>query len=624
MLQEFPNQLIVGEMHVGGDLWEIPFTTERGSFYGVSPIPDVRIDGSRSSIGAGSCGGAASAYRNLINARLNETGGVSPVGISGIYSDDGTTISLSATFEKLDPVTLSNTQAFLLVMEDHLFYSGTEYNHVVRKGQRQAVTLTNVGDEAVVNASWPITGWNMNNIDCVAFLQNYGGNREIYQAARLPRVADFTVAFDQGLRSVPDGNGTVEFHGIVTNIGTAGDQLTFSLNNTWGWTAQFKMEGEAGFHSTPVTLPFAPGADLEVWVRVTTDASVRIGTGSFNTQSANSGRTQPMPLRVFNGSPAVLVVDTDGNRTDETVVLSALTAGGYLYDHWDAYNGHADGLPTVGNAAGYDILLYHQGWNNDGLTAAAQTTIAGFMDSGGGVILSGQDYLNDLTAGPFTSNYLGVASWVVNQDADEGHGTTGDPIGDGMSFALTYPQWNLDRADNLTASATGTIFMLSEESDRIAVRNDNGITRSVFCAFALNAMPAGADPNNVKTLLGRSIDWIMETNGASVDEPVLAGFASGVREVGPNPFAPWRGGSASATIRLRISDAAADQNARLDVVDLNGRLVRNLVNGPLAPGQHLQDWDGRDATGQPVGAGIYYVRFSNSEGSNGARLVVLH
>jgi flagellar hook assembly protein FlgD len=116
----------------------------------------------------------------------------------------------------------------------------------------------------------------------------------------------------------------------------------------------------------------------------------------------------------------------------------------------------------------------------------------------------------------------------------------------------------------------------------------------------------------------------MQSSGATVDEPVLAGLASGVRDVGPNPFAPWQAGAASATIRLRISGAGANQPARLDVVDLNGRLVRNLVNAPLGSGLHLQSWDGRDAAGQPVGAGIYYVRFSNGEGTNGARLVVLH
>jgi len=621
MLVEFPSQIVVAEHHLG-DQWSTTFGNSRDSFYNVTGTPTVWFDGLLEAVGSYSnCSQDAARYRSLINQRLSQTGGLAPVSIQGNMEINATTVTVSATFEKLDPVALSNTRAYLVVAENHLHASGYEFNHVTRGGYDQAVTLTNVGDQVIVSHDFTISGWNVGNLEWSAWLQNTS-TKEIYQATGPGRLTDFSVAFDASLGSIPEGNDTIEFHGLVTNISDTADQLTFSLNNTWGWPAQFRVEGDAGFHTDPVTKPLAPGADLEVWVRVTTDASVRIGSGDLNVHSAVTDQTRPSTLRVFNGSPAILVVDTDGPRTDESVVLSGLAAGGYLYDHWDAYNGHADNTPELSQTTGYDLLLYHQGWNSDGLPAAAVQTITGFMDSGRGVILSGQDYLNGMTAGTFTSNYLGVASWVTNQDADNGFGTAGDPIGDGMSFALTYPQWNLDRADNLTASASGTIFMLSEESDRIAVRNDNGTARSVFCAFALNAMPAGADPNNVKTLLGRSIDWIMQSSGAAVDEPVVAGFASGVRGVGPNPFT--LSGTAGTTIRLRISDAAANQPARLDVVDLNGRLVRNLLDAPLAAGLHQQAWDGRDAAGQPVGAGIYYVRFSNAEGSNGARLVVLH
>jgi hypothetical protein len=623
MLNEFPDQVIVADHHISGDPYQISWTSSRASFYGVTGTPTVWFDGWQPVVGASSCSGAAASYRTKINTRLSQTGGVSPVGIEGTMSYSPTTVTLQATFEKLDPVTLTNTQAFLMVNENNLINGATEYDHVTRAVYQQAVTLTNVGDLVVVSHDFAVAGWNLNNLECSAWLENMT-TKEIYQAARLPLLEDFEVAFDASVGSSPDGNDMVEFHGLVTNVSDGNDQLTFSLNNTWGWTAQFKVEGDAGFHTDPVVKPLAMGADLEVWVRVTTDASVRIGTGYLIVHSAVSDRTLPTALRVFNGSPAIMVVDIDGARTDETVVLSGLTAGGYLYDHWDANTDHAGNVPTPTEAAGYDILLYHQGWRNEGLLEDEQTTIAAFMDAGGGVILSGQDFLTGLTAGTFTSQYMGVESFVTNQDADNGYGTSGDPIGDGMSFALTYPQWNLDRADNLTASSTGTVFMTSEESDQIAVRNDNGAARSVFYAFAINAMPAGADPNNIETLLDRSIVWIMQSSGASVDEPGVAGLASGVRGVGPNPFAPMGNGSAGTTIRLRISDAAANQPARLDVIDLNGRLVRNLLDAPLTSGMHLQSWDGRDAAGQPVGAGLYYVRFSNAEGVNGARLVVLH
>jgi len=48
------------------------------------------------------------------------------------------------------------------------------------------------------------------------------------------------------------------------------------------------------------------------------------------------------------------------------------------------------------------------------------------------------------------------------------------------------------------------------------------------------------------------------------------------------------------------------------VHDLAGRLVRTLHSGPMSPGTLELTWDGRDAGGQRVGAGIYWVRASGA------------
>jgi flagellar hook assembly protein FlgD len=46
--------------------------------------------------------------------------------------------------------------------------------------------------------------------------------------------------------------------------------------------------------------------------------------------------------------------------------------------------------------------------------------------------------------------------------------------------------------------------------------------------------------------------------------------------------------------------------ARIAVFAPNGRLVRELWNGPATPGQHQAEWDGADARGTPVAAGVYF------------------
>jgi hypothetical protein len=61
---------------------------------------------------------------------------------------------------------------------------------------------------------------------------------------------------------------------------------------------------------------------------------------------------------------------------------------------------------------------------------------------------------------------------------------------------------------------------------------------------------------------------------------------------------------------------------RLTLFDVTGRALRTLADGPFAPGVHHVAWDGRDASGTPVGAGVYYCRMRSS-GFTAVRPVVL-
>lgn len=67
----------------------------------------------------------------------------------------------------------------------------------------------------------------------------------------------------------------------------------------------------------------------------------------------------------------------------------------------------------------------------------------------------------------------------------------------------------------------------------------------------------------------------------------------------PNPFNP--------VVRIPFDlDHARDVHIR--VYDVQGKLVRTLVNGPRAPGHDEVKWDARDNAGRPVASGVYIVR----------------
>ena len=62
----------------------------------------------------------------------------------------------------------------------------------------------------------------------------------------------------------------------------------------------------------------------------------------------------------------------------------------------------------------------------------------------------------------------------------------------------------------------------------------------------------------------------------------------------PNPFNP------STTINYRLERAGT---VRLEVININGRLIRTLVDDTQKAGDHKITWDGRNNEGQTVAVG---------------------
>jgi hypothetical protein len=92
--------------------------------------------------------------------------------------------------------------------------------------------------------------------------------------------------------------------------------------------------------------------------------------------------------------------------------------------------------------------------------------------------------------------------------------------------------------------------------------------------------------------------------------PLIAGVGDreprvfGLGEFRPNPFVR------STTVRFTLSERGP---ATLRVFDLAGRVVRTLVDGDLPAGEHVSQWDARDAQGARVPAGMYFARLWSGE-----------
>ncbi len=82
----------------------------------------------------------------------------------------------------------------------------------------------------------------------------------------------------------------------------------------------------------------------------------------------------------------------------------------------------------------------------------------------------------------------------------------------------------------------------------------------------------------------------------------------------PNPFNPI------TTIEFQLAEAG---RVDLEIYDVTGRLVRNLLAGELNSGNHRVVWDGLDENGRETGSGLYFYRLRGEEVDHTRRMVLI-
>ena len=94
-------------------------------------------------------------------------------------------------------------------------------------------------------------------------------------------------------------------------------------------------------------------------------------------------------------------------------------------------------------------------------------------------------------------------------------------------------------------------------------------------------------------------EQIVATPGVGSADDRLAPVAFDLLGSVPNPFS-------NSTMMAFVLPHA--ERVQLDVFDLNGRRVRELVLERREAGRQLASWDGSDERGQRVAAGVYLYR----------------
>lgn len=202
--------------------------------------------------------------------------------------------------------------------------------------------------------------------------------------------------------------------------------------------------------------------------------------------------------------PPVLLVDDDDNSPDvRATYTAALDALGVGYDLWDTVN--TDNEPTAADLAGYQHVVWFTGDEFGGAAgpgSAGEAALAAYLDGGGCLFLSSQDYHFDRGFTSFMQNYLGAAS--ITNDSGDYTSVTGvaGTIFAGMGpFTLSYPF--TDFADIVSAGPSAVTVLDGNNGNDAALRKDAGTYATVFFGFPWEAItPATAREAVLDAVLG--------------------------------------------------------------------------------------------------------------------------
>lgn len=210
-------------------------TNSRANFYNVTGFPTVVVDGISRPAVAGQAGSYLQSYNTLKLEYENRIKVDSPFKIDLTFDyHSGTKCEAKAVVTKVGECTGDDVRVFIALAESHIpqnWGGWTELNAVVRDVITLGVGEALVGETQEVTGLFDVSQWKKENCELVAWVQNTGSNKEVYQAVKIS-IATEPAQYDLGIsmvENIPTAScsGIIEPTLTIKNHGT--DTLTSAL-----------------------------------------------------------------------------------------------------------------------------------------------------------------------------------------------------------------------------------------------------------------------------------------------------------------------------------------------------------------------------------------------------------
>jgi uncharacterized repeat protein (TIGR01451 family) len=391
-------------------------------------------------------------------------------------------------------------------------------------------------------------------------------------ASRPQRQLELTPASQLHIRSAPAlVTGTLS----LWNTGRLTDTYDLAATGSpwpvtlWDGAFQSRIPGE-------VTVPACQVITVGVAITIPYDTARDVTNAISFTATSASSPTVSRTVSFTAKTPApVLLVDDDRWYEMEGAYMDALAANGRAYDLWDtqARGGPGAGDPDARTLTMYPTVIWFTAYDwFQPLTPANEADLSVFLQGGGRLFLSSQDYLFVSGLTPFGAGYLGVLTYTNDITAVTETGVAGSPIGGGLGpFTLTLPyhEW----PDVVTPTLAARAAFVNSDGAATSLSVDGGSFRSVFFSFPYEGLPIDAR----NEVLRRILTWFQPVHASTfaVDRAEAPpGGALAYSLILSNP------GQVTATVRVTNTLPSAVT------------LTSGPSGGSYDPGSHAITWSG--------------------------------
>jgi len=330
----------------------------------------------------------------------------------------------------------------------------------------------------------------------------------------------------------------------------------------------------------------------------------------------SSGKTLNVQLK----PTSIFLVLNDSVSTNRVKYINSLERLGVAYSSWDVIEkGSVPSNDLLNSFTQPLTLIWVAGGSySSNLSTDDRNLLIQQLESGNKLILAGKNIAefsdsNDV----LLSKYAGI-KFLTNNSAFGARGFAGDYIGNGLNLPMAGSgKDQLVLTDNPYGKTFKVFYYGSAAGDTVkigAVRSENSQKKWKFVFYGVGLeMVSDA---NCDTLLMRSIRYCADSNFVTKVEDVYSVSTLPVRyflhQNYPNPFNP------NTIIKF---DLPARSQVEVSIYDVNGKLVKKLINDQKEAGYHSVEWNGTDAYGRKVSSGIYFYRISAKNLRNGSEFI---